>query len=307
MIKGVCMNVDVKNRLESTLKKYGISKASCGRDMGYSSSIISAYCTGNYAGDVEKLEANIERWISRQDRAHQKKKVPVVETSSLKAVMNAIEIAHTEKDIALIIADAGSGKTTAAKRYAEVNEKTVIYIPVVAGMNKKMLVCEVAKQLSLETARVPFNVLVNDVAESLAEKDSLVILDEADYLKADALEFCRRLVNDLGDSGLVLIGLPRLKGMILNLKNDHSQLASRIGVYLPLVGLSKPDARTIARSVWAECSDDVVSAMYEISGTDVRTFCKIIERMQNTLIANNMTMPDTDVVGMAGSMVLRRR
>lgn len=301
------MNVDVKNKLKSTLKRYGISKASCGRDMGYSSSIISAYCTNNYAGDVEKLEANIERWISRQDRAHKKKKVPVVETSSLKAVMNAIEIAHTEKDIALIIADAGSGKTTAAKRYAEVNEKTVIYIPVVAGMNKKMLVCEVAKQLSLETARIPFNVLVNDVADSLAEKDSLVILDEADYLKADALEFCRRLVNDLGDSGLVLIGLPRLKGMILNLKNDHSQLASRIGVYLPLDGLSKPDARTIARSVWAECSDDVVSAMYEISGTDVRTFCKIIERMQNTLIANNMTMPDTDVVGMAGSMVLRRR
>ena len=78
-------------------------------------------------------------------------------------------------------------------------------------------------------------------------------------------------------------------------------------MYLPLDGLSKPDARTIARSVWAECSDDVVSAMYEISGTDVRTFCKIIERMQNTLIANNMTVPDTDVVGMAGSMVLRRR
>ena len=275
--------------------------------MGYSSSVISAYCTGSYAGDVDKLESNIERWVSRQERAHAKKKVPIVETASLKAVMSAIETAHTEKDIALIIADAGSGKTTAAKRYAERNDKTALYIPVVSGMNRRILVTEIARQLSIETACVAFNTLVTTVAEALSEKDSLVILDEADYLKADALEFTRRLVNDLGEAGLVLIGLPRLKGMILNLKNDHSQLASRIGVFLSLDGLSKTDAKTIARSVWEDCTEDVITAMYEISGADVRQFCKIIERMQNTMLANNLEKPDTDVVGMAGTMVLRRR
>ena len=301
------MNNEIKTRLLRVLEKYGVSKASAARDMGYSSSVISAYCTGSYAGDVDKLESNIERWVSRQERAHAKKKVPIVETASLKAVMSAIETAHTEKDIALIIADAGSGKTTAAKRYAERNDKTALYIPVVSGMNRRILVTEIARQLSIETACVAFNTLVTTVAEALSEKDSLVILDEADYLNADALEFTRRLVNDLGEAGLVLIGLPRLKGMILNLKNDHSQLASRIGVFLSLDGLSKTDAKTIARSVWEDCTEDVITAMYEISGADVRQFCKIIERMQNTMLANNLEKPDTDVVGMAGTMVLRRR
>jgi type II secretory pathway predicted ATPase ExeA len=72
-----------------------------------------------------------------------------------------------------------------------------------------------------------------------------VIPDEAGCLKADALEFSRRLVNDLGKSGLALIGLPRLTGAIQNLRNDRRQLESRIGVYLPLAGLTRKDAGTV--------------------------------------------------------------
>ncbi len=301
------MNQSVKELLQETLEKYGISRARAGREMGYSSSIVSAYMTGNYSGDVVKLEKNIQQWCNRQIKAHSRKKIPIVETTAVKTILNAISMAHTEHDIALIVADAGASKTTSAKLYADRNETTVVYIPVVAGMNRKMLVTEIARQLGVETMRVPLNVLIQQTAQALADRDSLVILDEADYLKADALEFCRRLVYDLGESGLVLMGLPRLRAMIQNLRNDHRQLESRIGINVHLEGLTKADATLIAREVWPDCDMEIINTLFAISKSDVRQFVKLIERAQNTMVLNKLEKPTVEVVEMASTLVLRRR
>lgn len=301
------MNQSVKELLQETLEKYGISRARAGREMGYSSSIVSAYMTGNYSGDVAKLEKNIQQWCNRQIKAHSRKKIPIVETTAVKTILNAISMAHTEHDIALIVADAGASKTTSAKLYADRNEPTVVYIPVVAGMNRKMLVTEIARQLGVETMRVPLNVLIQQTAQALADRDSLVILDEADYLKADALEFCRRLVYDLGESGLVLMGLPRLRAMIQNLRNDHRQLESRIGISVHMEGLTKSDATLIAREVWPNCETEIINSLYDVSKSDVRQFVKLIERAQNTMVLNNLENPTQDAIEMAATLVLKRR
>jgi DNA transposition AAA+ family ATPase len=200
------MNLEIKERLEAAIEKYELSKAQVSREINYSSAVISAYLTGNYRGDTAKLEEAVLRWIARQAKARERKRVPIVETEDLKRIANAVQIAHAEKDIALIIADAGAGKSTAAAWYARNNEKATVLVNVVAGMNRRMLAHEIARQLSLDTARVPVSTLIGNIAETLLERDMVVILDEADYLRADALEFTRRMVYDLGQSGLVLIG-----------------------------------------------------------------------------------------------------
>jgi len=300
------MNLDIKERLEAALEKYGLSQAQAAREVNYSSSVLSAYRSGTYRGDTIKLEEAIIQWLARQAKARERKRVPVVETEDLRRVANAVQIAHAEKDIALIIADAGSGKSTAAAWYARGNEKATILINVVSSMNRRMLVQEIARQLSLDTARVPVNTLIANVSQTLQERDMVVILDEADYLKADALEFTRRLVYDLGQSGLVLIGLPRLKYQIQNLRNDHRQLESRIGVYLSLSGLTRTDAGAIAQSVWPGIDRKIVDAIYAVSKTDVRQFTKIIERMQGAMALNRVAEPDIEIVEVAAQLVMRR-
>jgi len=300
------MNLQIKERLELTLEKFTVSQNAAAKEMGYSGSVLSAYRSGTYAGDISKIENAVIKWCARIEQAHARKRVPLVETDDLKKIVNAIAIAHTEKDIALIVADAGSGKSTAAKYYCDQNPRTTILIQVVSGMNKKIMVQEIAKQLSLDTSKIQFQTLVQNTADALRERNTVVILDEADYLKSDALEFVRRVVYDLGESGLVLIGLPRLKGMIQNLKNDHRQLESRIGVYLPLNGLGKKDATTLAKTVWADVSKEVIDAIYDVSKTDIRQFCKIIERCQNLMLLNKVKEPDLDLVEMASSKVIRR-
>ena len=300
------MNLAVKERLEAAIEKYELSKARVAREINYHPSVISQYFSGSYKGDTIKLEEAIIQWLARQAQARERKRVPVVETEDLRRVANAVQIAHAEKDIALIIGDAGAGKSTAAAWYAQNNGKAAVLVNVFSGMSRRALVQEIARQLSLDTARVPADALIRNVSGALSERDTVVIIDEADYLKADALEFTRRLVHDLGRSGLVLIGLPRLRYQIQNLRNDHRQLESRIGVYLPLAGLTRADAGAIAEAVWPKIGRKIVDAVYAVSKTDVRQFAKIIERMRGAMALNRVEEPDLEIVETAAALVMRR-
>lgn len=299
-------NLEIKGRLESALEKLEISQSRASKDIGYSSSVISDYLSGKYNGKIEKLEEAILKWLSRLAQQSAQKKVEIVETDALKKITNAISMAHAERDIALIVGDAGSGKTTACKTYKEQNPRTCVYIQVVHGMNRRSMLYALAGALSIETYRVSEQSLIRLIAEALHDRDMLVIFDEADYLKADALEFSRRLVHDLGESGLVLVGLPRLTATIQNLKNDHRQLESRIGVYLPISSLSKKDARLIVSSVWESVDADTLNALYMAARGDVRIFTKIISRMQKTMSLNKLDLPTIEVVELAAQMVITK-
>jgi hypothetical protein len=118
-------------------------------------------------------------------------------------ISQAIAMAHANADIALIVNDADGGKTTAAHWYAERNSRSAILIDVVKGMNSRALLNEMACQLGEDSFRVNQTALMQSVA--------------------DALEFSRRLVYDLGRSGLVLIEPLRLVYAIQNLIIERCQ------------------------------------------------------------------------------------
>lgn len=300
------LEFSVKEQLQEALKRFEISQNKAAKELGYTSSVLSQYLNGTYNGDIQKVEEAIITWIARKTESARKKHVPVIETETMKQISRAIRLAHDERDIALIVSDAGGGKTTAAQKYAEDNPRTCVLVRCYAGTNKRILTQEIARKLGLQVQRVGFDRLVDQITDILRERDMVVILDEADSLRDDALEFCRRLINDLGETGLILIGLPTFVYRIQNLKSDHRQLESRIGVFLSLPGLSKADAKRLAESVWENCPQEVIDSIYQISKQDTRQFVKIINRAQNVMLANGVDVPDVEVAELAGSMVFKR-
>lgn len=297
-------DLSLQEKLKEALSDFGISQNRAAKEMGYSGSVLSQYIAGTYAGDTSSVEDAITKWIARKTESAKKKHVAIIETTALKQVERALRLAHDEADIALIVGDAGSGKTTSAEMYAKDNPRTCILIKCY-GMSRRVLTNEIAKRLGIETYRVGFDRQVAAVAENLRDTNMLVILDEADSLREDALEFCRRLVNDLGESGLALIGLPTLAYRIQNLKNDHRQLESRIGVFLHVAGLEKNDATKIAKSIW-DCDQEIINEIYKVSGKDTRQFVKILNRAQNIMAVNNEEKPNIDIIDMASAMILKR-
>ena len=216
-----------------------ISQAKAAQALGYSGGVISAYKSKTYNGDVKKLEKEIAAWLEREARRLERLDVPIAETSTLEKMRRAITIAQDEGDIAVIIGDAGSGKTTALRQYAKESHSALL-IEVDTSFSQVTLMAEIARKLGVES-KGGQNAVVERVIEALKGRDAVLIVDEADYLSGKALELLRRVINDKAQTGVVLVGLPELEHKIRGNRSDHKQLQSRIGVLLRLGKLKKAD------------------------------------------------------------------
>jgi DNA transposition AAA+ family ATPase len=127
-----------------------ISQSKAAQAIGYSSGVISAYKSRTYNGNVKTLEDRIAAWLRREARRVSRIDVPVVETSSISKIKRAIALAHDEADIAVIVGDAGGGKTTGAYQY-QAESHSAFLVEVDPSFTKVTLLAEIARAIGLET------------------------------------------------------------------------------------------------------------------------------------------------------------
>jgi len=280
-----------------------ISQAKAAQALGYSSGVISAYKSRNYTGNVKALEEKIDAWLKREARRLDRLDVPVAETTTLEKMRRAITIAQDEADIAVIIGDAGTGKTTALRQY-EKESHSALLIEVDPSFSQVTLMNEIARALGVE-AKGGQNAVVERVIEALNGRDAVLIIDEADYLSDSALELIRRIVNDKSHTGVVLVGLPRLEFKIRNLRNDHQQLQSRIGVLVRLGKLKKSDAEKIITGVWKDIPKETMDAFIQTANGSTRTLVKLMGRVHQIMGLNRADAPDAEIIAEAGELLMR--
>jgi len=279
-----------------------ISQTKAAQALGYSGGVISSYKAGTYNGNVKMLEEKIEGWLAREARRLDRLDVPIAETSTLEKIRTACTIAQDEGDIAVIIGEAGTGKTTALRQYAAENHSAIL-IEVDPSFSQIVLMHEIARALGLDTKGGQAAV-VERVMGALTGRDAVLIIDEADYLSANALELLRRVVNDKSGTGVVLAGLPRLEYKIRNLRNDHQQLQSRIGVFLRVDRMKRADADKIVGGVWASAPKEVRGAFAETAKGSVRTLVKLMGRVHQIMGLNKLEAPDAETISEAGELLM---
>ena len=147
--------------------------------------------------------------------------------------------------------------------------------------------------------------MVARVIEALKDRDAVLVIDEADYLSDSSLELVRRIINDKAKTGVVLVGLPRLEYKIRNLRNDHEQLASRIGVMVKLGKLKKGDAEKILSGVWGDLAKETVEAFIKTANGSTRTLVKLMGRVHQLMGINRLEKPDAEIIANAGELLMR--
>ncbi len=280
-----------------------ISQARAAQALGYSSGVISAYKNKSYNGNIKVLEERIDAWLKREARRLERVEIPTVATSVMEQIHRAITIAQDDADIAVIVGDAGTGKTTALRQY-EAESHSAFLVGVDPSFTKNTLITEIARVIGVDV-KGGMTAVISRIVEALRERDAVLIIDEADYLSDSALELVRRIINDKAQTGVVLVGLPRLEYKLRNLRNDHEQLTSRVGVLLKVGHIKRQDVEKILAAVWSSLTKETVDAFAAVASGSVRTLTKLMGRVHQLLGINRMEVPDPEVVATASELLMK--
>ena len=223
----------IREKVRNVLKQEGLSRAAAAREAGERESTFGLWLNGKYSGDNDGFTSRIQLWLTeREESRSSAEKIPqgpgFIRTESAERFIEVLRFARIVPEIGVIVGGAGIGKTTAAEHYAAISQNTYVVTmnPTTAGTNTALQ--EIAETIEL-IERSPAR-LLRSIGNKLTGKNALLIIDEAQHLKSEAIDAIRTLYDRFG-VGLVFMGnetvYARIEGGSRNAA--LAQIFSRIG------------------------------------------------------------------------------
>lgn len=234
---------DLQRRLEGYITASGISQAKLAPKIGISQTALSQYRRSMYdKGDIAALESKLAEFLRIEESAQQQAAkaapyLPVLEyipTSISEDVYKAIEYCQIERGMVILHGDAGIGKTKGAEKFIKDHPSAAIYVQATpaSGTLGNMLKL-LARALKVPESRNKLE-LILAIRERLEGTNKVIIIDEAQHLKLNALEEIRTLsdpnsLTGQRGTGICLIGNTQVYTRMLGKQEaQFAQLFSRI-------------------------------------------------------------------------------
>ena len=302
-------NKKVFNRLSEIMTKESLSQATIASAIGMSKASVNTYLKERYEGNIEEFEKKIVDFINIQEERsndiavlNHKITTECIKTHVFNRIVDTIRTVHVEREIGVIYGEAGIGKTTALKEYVR-NHNNVILIESDHGFTARVLFNTLFKKLGLGN-QPPF--LLHDTSVEIIERlkgsESLIIIDEAEYLPYKALELIRRVYDKAGVP-VLLVGLPRLMANIRGKKGDFQQLYSRIGISTSLDKLTPADVHSFIKKEFNTENTKLLKEFYSYSKANARHLTKLIKRAKSLLKINECEL-DSEIIEEAAKMLV---
>ncbi len=298
--------MEKREQLKEQLKRFreerGISNNRISAALGISPTVLSQYLSGSYGGDNERVDELVEDFLNRErDKLFLgKKATKYAATQQAKRIYEALRMAHLEGEIAVIYGEAGTGKTTAVKRYAKKHPE-VLFIEADLGYTAKILFRELHKKVGYD-GKGSIHDMFEDITQKLSDTGRMLVIDEAEHLPYRALEMVRRLYDKAGIA-VALVGMPRLVFNLRGRRGEYAQLYSRVGIACKVASLSESDTEKIVKSYLPE-SNGIWKEFYEHSRQNARHLTKLIYRADRIAQINNRRKIDKKIVKAAADMLL---
>lgn len=242
-----------------------ISQEKLAKRAGISGAALSNFLRKRYSGNTElvseKLEAVLAADKNRSKALSEIKKPDIVETSIMRRILFGMDYAQTRNDIIVIYGAPGIGKTVTANYWAEENPSSIF---ITASPNLATKRCVMEEILSGLRQRVDgradkmHRVIVN----SLKDTNRPIIIDEAHFLRLEALETLRSIYDSTGIP-LILVSNPTIMDKITE-KNKlvTGQFFSRSVRIALEEKITREDVESIVCQDGAELSEESLQELH---------------------------------------------
>lgn len=282
----------VREELEIFLESQGLSQAALGRALGISGASISTFRKGEYKGNNEELARKIKLYLddyTSKDKGADTQSVEVYESHDKQMADFVINEAVRDKEIAIIVGCAGSGKSTIAKDYARIHPN-VILIEATLHSTARVILDELCERLHISGGRNLHEKVIL-IAKELKRRDVVILIDEAEHLSVRALEDLRR-IWDFSSCPLILFGTEILLKNLIGKNGELRQLYSRIGGKWNMKGLSQEECETL-----------FVKGIHAYTKGNFRSSGKLYKRACRLAELHNVKL-DKDIIAQAVSMII---
>ena len=291
------------------------SMAAVARHIDYGASTLSQWLSGSYGGDNAAIAQRVRSYLdTAQTRKRTRRRVQfdadaVIETAVLRRIVQAATMARMESEIAVIVGDAGVGKTVAAAHYTR-KHPTTVFVEVEPSFTPRTIAADIHRTLGMGTRGTTYS-LMRGIVEKLERTDRLLVVDEAEYLPPRALELLRR-IHDKAGVGVLLLGLPRLLYNLKGSSGEFRQLWSRVSIRSRVQPLERDEAERVIRHDLPDADNDLVKAFLSLVSekqpdgqrrVNCRSLRFLVKRALGVARLNDMTV-SAAVVKRAGEMLM---
>ncbi|EPF3479912.1 TPA: AAA family ATPase [Klebsiella pneumoniae] len=257
---------DIREVLRNLAAEKGISFAAIAKEIGLSSGALSGFMNEKYAGDNERVESALSRWIEEQQYASELPETPeFIETQTASQIWTALRYARQMTCISIVCGNPGVGKTEAAREYCLRNDN--VWMITASPSSASILECitELAEVLGIDKAPRHKGPLVRTVRRRLSGTKGLIVIDEADHLGMDVLEELR-LLQESARVGLVLMGNHNVYSNMTGVSRtvEFARLFSRIAKRVAINKTKKADVSAVAEA-WHITSEEERTLLQEIA------------------------------------------
>ena len=230
-------DAELRKALDTHMRATGISQNGMAKKMGVAAATLSQYLNEKYEGDVAKVERTIREYLESESAVNEVEErvalymgpADYVPTSISTDVYKAIEYAQTTRGLVIAYGDAGIGKTKAAKEYLRTHQSTAVYLDITACTGSLgCLLSLLARAVNLTTTRSKMDTMLA-IRQKLEETNVVIIVDEAQHLKLNALEELRAM-SDHGIAVCLIGNIEVYTRMMGRQEAQFAQLFSRVAM-----------------------------------------------------------------------------
>jgi len=230
-------------------KNGSVSQNLFSKKCGFSPAVLNQFMQGKYQGDIKATRDKINETLRRE--AEKKKyganAIDYIETENTQLIISAIQDAQHLKGISIIVGDSGCGKTTAIEEF-KMRESRAIVIHADMEDSPYELLIKIARACGLIYSDVKKWRIRDGIIKKLRDTDSIIIVDEAQFLNYRKIEIFRRIADrENANIGLAFLGHERLEAQMFGKdRSNYAQIRGRVVWDLPLHdGIKAGDAEKI--------------------------------------------------------------